>query len=470
VGEEVEEEEREEEEEEEEEEERKGAQRGSLTYCLQNETELEVCAKLKVLLEARGFKLTKGEMNLPFMYWAAKMHKNPVSERYITTSIDTITKKLSQLVCKCLKLVQQQVKRHCNYKGNLDGLNRFWIASSSEPVLQGVRKLNLLRLAKNLATYDFSTLYTNIPHQRLKDQMRWVINLAFKNNKGYPFMNVWGRGASWRKKQNKEKTMVDKKKLIELVEFLLDNLYVKCGDMVFRQMIGIPMGSDCAPFLANLYLFACEYQWLDKQLKRGSSGLALARKFKWTYRYIDDLLTFNNDGILGIRYKEVYGLDLVLKKETKRDSKGSFLDLDLTLNNGCCQLSTYDKRDAFPFDVRSFPDLTGNLPFKESHGVLIGQLVRFGKSCDFANHFFSRVKSLTKRLLRQSFNEKLLFACCRKFYVNYPHLVRRYKVDELTLARNCFGRFSFARQRVRQSERRKRKRERKRERKSQKKS
>jgi hypothetical protein len=269
------------------------------TYELQEDTVAEVSARLKTVLKSAGIDVPDDDDDLPFMYWAAKMHKDPLSQRYITTSLGTVTKPLSQLVCKCLKLVQEQMSRHCKLRQRRDGVRRFWIASSTEGVLRDVRQLNLLRWAKSLATYDFATLYTNIPHDRLKQMMRWVIEKAFEANKSYPYIAVWSKSASWKKKQNKKSTYLDQATLIKLVELVLDNLYVKCGDMVFRQLIGIPMGSDCAPFLANLYLLACEYQWLDKMVESGPEGLATARKFKWTRRYIDDLLTFNNEGILG---------------------------------------------------------------------------------------------------------------------------------------------------------------------------
>ena len=49
-------------------------------------------------------------------------------------------------------------------------------------------------------------------------------------------------------------TNIDKSKLIEWTEYLIDNIYVKIGNKVHRQTIGIPMGTDCAPQLANLFL------------------------------------------------------------------------------------------------------------------------------------------------------------------------------------------------------------------------
>ena len=53
---------------------------------------------------------------------------------------------------------------------------------------------------------------------------------------------------------------VDKSKLINWMEYLIDNVYIKVGNKVYHQTVGIPMGTDCAPQLANLFLFHYEYQ------------------------------------------------------------------------------------------------------------------------------------------------------------------------------------------------------------------
>ena len=51
-------------------------------------------------------------------------------------------------------------------------------------------------------------------------------------------------------------------KLITYVEYLIDNVYVNVGNKVYRQCVGIPMGTDCAPLLANLFLFFYEYRYI----------------------------------------------------------------------------------------------------------------------------------------------------------------------------------------------------------------
>ena len=40
-----------------------------------------------------------------------------------------------------------------------------------------------------------------------------------------------------------------------MLDFLVDNIYVVFGDQVFQQTVGIPMGTNCAPLLADLFLF-----------------------------------------------------------------------------------------------------------------------------------------------------------------------------------------------------------------------
>ena len=84
---------------------------------------------------------------------------------------------------------------------------------------------------------------------------------------------------------------IDARLLMAMIEYLVDNIYVHVGNRVFRQCIGIPMGTDCAPLLANLYLFYFEYQYM-KNLMKNNRGKA--KQFSHTVRYIDDLLTLNN--------------------------------------------------------------------------------------------------------------------------------------------------------------------------------
>ena len=51
---------------------------------------------------------------------------------------------------------------------------------------------------------------------------------------------------------------VDNSKLVKWINYLIDNVCIKVGSKVYRHTVGIPMGTDCAPQLANLFVFHYE--------------------------------------------------------------------------------------------------------------------------------------------------------------------------------------------------------------------
>ena len=77
-----------------------------------------------------------------------------------------------------------------------------------------------------------------------------------------------------------------------MIESLVDNIYVRFGGQLFRQTVGIPMGTNCAPLLPELFLCSYQNEFLDTLIKEGKRKLA--RKFDLLYHYTDDLISFNN--------------------------------------------------------------------------------------------------------------------------------------------------------------------------------
>ena len=54
---------------------------------------------------------------------------------------------------------------------------------------------------------------------------------------------------------HKKYTLWTCQKVCEALTFLLDNIYIRFGTKLFRQIVGIPMGTNCAPLKADLFLF-----------------------------------------------------------------------------------------------------------------------------------------------------------------------------------------------------------------------
>ena len=118
------------------------------------------------------------------------------------------------------------------------------------------------------------------------------------------------------------------------------------------------MGTDCAPLLANLFLFYYEYKYMKNLVK---DNLQAAMKFNGTMRYIDDLLTLNNSGFAS-KIPDIYPPELDLKKTTEYLTTVSYLDILITINNGQYVTAVYDKRDSFNFSIVNFPYLSATFP------------------------------------------------------------------------------------------------------------
>ena len=82
--------------------------------------------------------------------------------------------------------------------------------------------------------------------------------------------------------------------VIKMLEYLIDSIFVEFGGRIFQQTIGIPMGTKCAPLLAD-FLYLYELEFVQSLLQAGKKHLA--QQFNFTYRYIDDVLSLKKHKI-----------------------------------------------------------------------------------------------------------------------------------------------------------------------------
>ena len=69
----------------------------------------------------------------------------------------------------------------------------------------------------------------------------------------------------------------------------------------FQQIVGIPMGTNCAPLLAYIFLYSYEAEFVQSLFSSGRKQLA--SRFNFTYRYINDVLSINRCILLNLRSK-----------------------------------------------------------------------------------------------------------------------------------------------------------------------
>ena len=109
---------------------------------------------------------------------------------------------------------------------------------------------------------------------------------------------IWVGGAN-RKSNSRRVQTFDADRICSFLDKLVDSTFITLGKVVLWQRIGIPMGTNCAPFLANLYCFSYELAFLRSLVRsqnarqKGSREHTLIRRMHDASRYIDDLLTVN---------------------------------------------------------------------------------------------------------------------------------------------------------------------------------
>ena len=188
------------------------------------------------------------------MHWTPKMHKTPVGARFIIGSKCSSLKPLGKDITRIFKVIFHHKRRYYRKVGFFSGLNNFWCVDKSSDITNTLDRFNRKGKALSVSSFDFSTLYTKIPHDKLIDVLGKLVDSTF-NDTTRQFMSVGLKRAYWVKGVRGKKFKYDATIIKECIRYLISNAFFRVGNLVFRQIIGIPMGSDPAPFFANLFLF-----------------------------------------------------------------------------------------------------------------------------------------------------------------------------------------------------------------------
>ena len=196
---------------------------------------------------------------LPTMYLLPKLHKRPYKARFIANSSSCTTTELSKLLTSCLTAVKYHVVRYCEKVYERSGKNLFSSIKNSGEVLS---KLKLRGFCvTSLSTYDFSTLYTttelSLPHNLIKGKLINLIEWTFQRE-GSPYIACNEGQAFFTSGDTKRYQLWSCQNVCEALIYL----YIRFGTKLYRQIVGILMGINCAPLVADLFLFCYERDFM----------------------------------------------------------------------------------------------------------------------------------------------------------------------------------------------------------------
>ena len=125
---------------------------------------------------------------------------------------------------QCLTAVKNHVIRYCEKVYERSGKNLFWSIKNSGEVLNKLKSKGFR--ATSLSTYDFSTLYTTLPHNLIKEKLINLIGWTFKRE-GSPYIACNERQAFLTSEDTKRYKLWSCQNVCEALIYLLDNIYIR---------------------------------------------------------------------------------------------------------------------------------------------------------------------------------------------------------------------------------------------------
>jgi hypothetical protein len=137
-----------------------------------------------------------------------------------------------------------------------------WILKNFKDILDNLRSKSFSQVS-SIKTFEFSTLYTTLPHDKLKTlkKLKETIHRAFSHrNYGSKFVALGYNSTYFSNKIQKSKTCYSEEQVISILELLIDNIFVSFGWTLFQQVVGIPMGTNRSRYqdIVEIYSVSAE--------------------------------------------------------------------------------------------------------------------------------------------------------------------------------------------------------------------
>ena len=173
--------------------------------------------------------------SLPIVYWIPKFHKTPTEFRFITSGRHTVINTLSKKIAIGFQSMLKLEKTQCKFNHKFDGIKSYYIIDSNKEVIDFMIVSNLLNHGnKYIKTFDFKTLYTKIPHNKLKENLQIFISSVFSSKKKL-YINIGYKNAQFSDKPNKY--CFNENNFINHISYLIDNCYISFFLFLFKHFL-----------------------------------------------------------------------------------------------------------------------------------------------------------------------------------------------------------------------------------------
>ena len=376
---------------------------------------------------------------LPTFGVVTKLHKNN-AQRFLAKSHGTSLTQLSEWISRSLKAMMPNSEQIWRSLFQSVGIRTHgsWIITNSKQVRSVMTRMTAQKLHSDThQTYDFSTMFPSLNLECLKMKMRDYVELVFEHACQFEYprkepkaLELKRRGLNsrpWRaarKCQSKDtlsQKVVTKDRLINWMNYLFDNLHTKVGDLLLRQTVGVPMGTSCAPWVANLFLFMYEFEYMSAlisdlkpwEIEKQEGKWQFIRNLSFCTRYIDDLWNPLVDKTEFEKITvEMYPAESGLKLgDPEHDGPlVDYLDMSIWFDRESKQWHSklFDKKIALVakgLKLNKFPDPSSKLATRCKYGVITSQLHRYWNACTTLKDFLTPAQQLYELYHRKGYSK-----------------------------------------------------------------
>ena len=219
--------------------------------------------------------------------------------RPVVNNISAPNHKLSKIIAKKLKEI-------------IHLENKFTIKNSYE-LIEKLKNIKICN-STNLASFDITNLYTNIPIDRT---INIIQDKLTENNHDSEFTN----------------------EIVKVISTIMNQNYFQLNNDFYKQNTGIPMGNPLSGIISEIFLQNLENKNLQKIIDK--------HKIQFMARYVDDIIIIYDEQLSNIDtiFEEMNKIDNNIEYtiEKEHNNKINYLDLTIIKNNNKIEYDIYRK-------------------------------------------------------------------------------------------------------------------------------
>ena len=353
--------------------------------------------------------------NHRYLYGAYKLHKNPPSMRWIAgnhlaqigagaqapaCTLSPVEAAVGGILRSVMTILDLKDRREFRPRG----VKRYWVVTSVDTVAADLKSRSSELAKLPVWTRDFTTMYTNLSHQKVTDGVINAIAEAIEyHNKGRKSRNDRFQ-LKYDRLGNATASLAQDGltcgEVEQLIKATVEEVFLQVGHQgtkspaatLIRQQVGMPMGGKASSELANVFCYSVESSFIDSLLEKNKWNEA--RMWANTWRYIDDILGF------GDRLWEIfnYGME---HKDTSLVAHNEvvFLGMHVKRTQRDLLLEVWQKGTGWQWKPQRFIDFTScHTPWTKKF-LLKSLLVRAATICSTTASFKRAVEHYVQGLL-----------------------------------------------------------------------